>query len=80
MQIHYRNVLFLVCLNCFVSPPLHLGVALEIFVTDVPNRFILSRFSDRTSLRQIVLLFPLKKWEYSDTSANEDNSFRNHIR
>jgi len=22
----------------------------------------------------------IKMWEYSDTSANEDNSFRNHIR
>ena len=30
--------------------------------------------------RECDLVLPLSSWKYSDTSANEDNSIRNHIR
>ena len=40
----------------------------------------LQRHKTFIPFRDVIRAFDLKVSKYSDTSANEDNSFRNHIR
>jgi len=40
----------------------------------------MSDFKDLNTLKKTLLFLGMSTLQYSDTSANEDNSFQNHIR
>ena len=61
----------------------HIVVMCDIYCSSAATMVTLTRFIVTYIVCLVTLLFPydaLSYSEYSDTSANEDNSFRNHIR